>query len=35
MNCISIVDDNGDVTGIKGNILEKHTGLSTSDAVSA
>ena len=33
---IAVVDDNGDVTGIKGNILEKHTGLSkASDAVSA
>ena len=32
---IAVVDDNGDVTGIKGNILEKHTDLSkASDAVS-
>ena len=32
---IAVVDDNGDVTGIKGNILEKHTDLSkASDAIS-
>jgi hypothetical protein len=32
---IAVVDDNGDVTGIKGNILEKHVDLSkASDAVS-
>jgi len=32
---IAVVDDNGDITGIKGNILEKHTDLSkASDAVS-
>ena len=32
---IAVVDDNGEVTGIKGNILEKHVDLSkASDAVS-
>ena len=32
---IAVVDDNGDVTGIKGNILEKHIDLSkASDAIS-
>jgi len=32
---IVVVDDNGDVTGIKGNILEKHVDLSkASDAIS-
>ena len=32
---IAVVDDFGDVTGIKGNVLEKHTDLSkASDAVS-
>ena len=32
---IAVVDDLGDVTGVKGNILEKHIGLSkSSDAVS-
>jgi len=32
---IAVVDDNGDVTGIRGNILEKHIDLSkASDAVS-
>ena len=32
---IVVVDDTGDVTGIKGNILEKHVDLSkASDAVS-
>jgi hypothetical protein len=33
---IAIVDDRGTVTGIQGNLLEKHTGLSkASDAISA
>ena len=33
---IAVVDDLGDVTGVKGNILEKHIGLSkSSDAISA
>ena len=33
---IAVVDDNGDLTGVKGNILEKHVGLSkATDAVSA
>ena len=33
---IAIVDDNGDLTGVKGNIVEKHTGLSkATDAISA
>jgi len=33
---IVVVDDNGDVTGIKGNILERHTNLSKAkDAVSS
>jgi len=32
---IAVVDDNGDLTGVKGNILEKHVDLSkASDAVS-
>ena len=32
---VAVVDDNGDVTGIRGNILEKHVDLSkASDAVS-
>ena len=32
---IAIVDDNGTITGIKGNILEKHVGLSKAlDAIS-
>lgn len=33
---IVVVDDNGDITGIKGNILERHTNLSKAkDAVSS
>jgi len=33
---VVIVDDNGDITGIKGNILERHTNLSKAkDAVSS
>jgi hypothetical protein len=33
---IAIVDDKGTITGIQGNLLEKHTGLSkASDAISA
>ena len=33
---VVIVDDTGDVTGIQGNLLEKHIGLSkASDAISA
>ena len=32
---VAVVDDNGDVTGIRGNILEKHVDLSkASDAIS-
>ena len=32
---IAVVDDNGTITGIKGNIIEKHTNLSkASDAIS-
>ena len=33
---VAIVDDRGTITGIQGNLLEKHTGLSkASDAISA